>query len=46
MPLQAGDTAAIGKIEVEIQVTWADGGVQTFPASGYLTIDVIRDLGD
>jgi hypothetical protein len=45
MPWQTGDTAALGPIRVEWEVTWPDGKIQTFPASGYETVWVTRDLG-
>ena len=45
MPWSAGDTATPGIIQIEVEVTWPDGKVQSFPASGYLTVNVERDLG-
>lgn len=41
----AGDTATSGTILVEVEVTWPDGTVETFPADGYLTVEVLPDLG-
>ena len=42
MPLQAGDTATIGRIQVEVEVMWPGNKPQTFrPAS---TLDVVPDL--
>lgn len=43
MPWQSGDTAYLGPIRVEWEVTWPDGGIQTFPASGYETVWVTKD---
>jgi hypothetical protein len=41
----AQDTAAVGIITVEVEVTWpAGGGVQTFPAGGHLRISIERRL--
>lgn len=37
------NTAGIYKAEVE--VTWTGGQKQTFPAGGYLTINVVADIG-
>jgi hypothetical protein len=47
MPWSAGDTATPGLINVEIEVTWPGSPptVQTFPASGTLTVLVDKDLG-
>lgn len=40
-----GDTSTSGSFSLEVQVEWADGGIQTFPANGYGTLDVVADLG-
>jgi hypothetical protein len=46
MQWQPLDTAVTGTILMEVEVTWpAGGGVQTFPASGYLRVQVVEDLG-
>lgn len=45
MPLQTGDTATAGIINVEVEVTWPTGRIQTFPADGYLRMKVVADLG-
>lgn len=39
------DTALPGLIAVEIEATWANGTVQSYPASGYLGVLVDPDLG-
>lgn len=38
------DTSAPGEYQAEWQVTWASGGVQTFPTATYHTITVVPDL--
>lgn len=40
----AGDTDTPGTYRAEIEVTWADGRIQTFPADGYFTVKVVREL--
>lgn len=42
---QAGDTSASGDFQAEIQITWPTGKIQTFPANGYITIVITKDLG-
>lgn len=41
-----GDTDEAGEFEVEFQITWSDGGVQTVPNDSYFTVIVKEDLGD
>lgn len=41
----AGDTDTADAYRGEVEVTWSDGTVQTFPANGYVTILVLNDLG-
>lgn len=38
-------TGTVGTYRVEFEVTFADGEIQTFPRSGYKTIEVQQDLG-
>lgn len=38
------ETNTAGRMQVEVQVTWADGGVQTFPGHRYLEVEIIPDL--
>jgi hypothetical protein len=45
MDWQTGDTAVAGRFRTEIQVTFPDLSVLTFPAGGYLEIVVTPDLG-
>lgn len=41
----AADTAQTGLIEMEVEVTWPDGRIQTFPSGErYLTVLVTADL--
>jgi hypothetical protein len=42
---QPEDTEQVGRILVEVEVTWSDGTTQTFPGTGYLTVIVEEDLG-
>jgi hypothetical protein len=39
-----GDTATVGEYQIEIEVTWDDGGVETFPNNGYASMTVVDDL--
>lgn len=42
----AADTNLAGSYNVEFEVTWTTGTKpQTFPAAGYLSCDVVADLG-
>lgn len=45
IPWAAGDTAIIGTFRMEVEVTYADSTVQTFPGAGYATLEVLDDLG-
>lgn len=38
-------TAIPGIVRAEIEATWVNGTVTTFPADGYLVLDVVSDLG-
>ena len=40
----AADTGAPGSYQAEWQVTWGDGGRQTFPTLTYHSVDVLADL--
>jgi hypothetical protein len=50
-----GDTGNTGIYNVEFEVTWTGGGIQTFPAGGfddegnpiepYKTLEIVADLG-
>lgn len=39
------DTKAYPGMSVEVEATWPDGSIQTFPPDGYLTVVVKPDLG-
>ena len=40
-----GETDVSGIYQAEFKVTWPDGRKETFPNSGYISINIIRDLG-
>ena len=40
----AADTATVGEYEGEFEVTYAGGGVQTFPNSKYIQIEITDDI--
>lgn len=42
---QATDTAAPGYFNVEVEVTYDDGSVETFPNDGYLVVRITPELG-
>lgn len=44
MPWQATDTALPGILQIEVEVTWPDGGILTFPADGVLRVNITPDL--
>jgi len=41
---QADDITVVGQFEIEFEVTFSDGGIQTFPNQGYGTVVVADDL--
>jgi hypothetical protein len=41
----AGDTANPGIYDVEFEVTWGTGKIETFPNSGYKSLEITTDLG-
>lgn len=43
---QTGDTDAVGTFQGEFQITYSDGGIETVPNNGYLSIEVFDDIGD
>lgn len=45
MPWQASDTAVPGLLNVEVECTFPDGKVQTFPGKTYLQVLIVEDLG-
>lgn len=42
---QAGDTDTAGTWDVEVEITWGDGTIQTAPGGGYGRIQIVPDLG-
>jgi hypothetical protein len=40
----AGETDTVGNMNVEVEATWPDGSVQTFPYLGYLRVSIGQDL--
>lgn len=44
MAWQAGDTATLGPIELEIVVEWTTGREQTFPSKGYFIVTIEEEL--
>lgn len=40
-----GETSEPGTYLGEFEVTYADGGVETFPNSGYIEVTIDKDLG-
>lgn len=42
--LDPSDTEKAGRVQVEVEVTWAAGQVQTFPPDGYLIMKISADL--
>jgi hypothetical protein len=43
---QDGDTDTVGGYTGEIEVVWPGDKTQTFPAKGYIRVQVLRDLDD
>jgi hypothetical protein len=44
-PWAVGDLATAGTYNVEFQITWAGGGIESVPNTGYKTMLVEVDLG-
>ena len=42
---EVGDTATVGTLHLEVEVTWGDGAPQTFPVDGFLCVQIVPDLG-
>jgi len=40
----AGDTADVGSYQVEFEVTYPTGTVETFPNNGYIRVEIISDI--
>ena len=41
---QPADTAAAGLFEAEVRVRYANGGIETFPNSGFVLIRIAEDI--
>jgi hypothetical protein len=39
-----GDTDTSGTYNVEVEVDWGDGELQSFPSKGYFTVEISDDL--
>ena len=42
----AGDTDTVGSFDVEFEIEWSDGTIETVPNDSYLTVTVVDDLTD
>lgn len=40
----AADTAVVGRFQAEVEITFSNGRVETFPNSGYLEVVIIDDI--
>ena len=40
----AGDTSATGSYQVEFEVTYSDGTVETFPNDSYIRVEILEDI--
>lgn len=41
---QAADTDTIGTFQCEFEVTYIDGGIETFPNSKFITVEITDDI--
>lgn len=41
---EPSDTASVGLFEAEFEVTYTDGTVETFPNSGFITVQIAGDI--
>ena len=41
----SAETATIGLYNGEIQVTFSNGDIRTYPPGGYIAIEIVQDLG-
>jgi hypothetical protein len=39
------ETDTIGNLDVEVEATWPDGAIQSFPPVGYEKVKITQDLG-
>jgi hypothetical protein len=45
MAWQAGDTDTVGRMLIEVRVTWPGSKPEHYPATSYLPIDIMDTLG-
>jgi hypothetical protein len=43
-PWGSSDTTTAGTFALEVEVTWAAGGTETFPNDGYMSLKIAGDL--
>jgi hypothetical protein len=41
---EAADTASTGTFEAEFRVTYSNGGIETFPNDGFISVKVSEDI--
>lgn len=41
---QTGDTANAEPHNMEVETLWSDGGIETFPEDGYLSLNIVAEL--
>jgi len=41
---RSADTAVVGRYEAEVEVTYTDGSIETFPNGGYELITIVDDI--
>lgn len=39
-----GDTSDVGSYQVEFEVTYSNGGIETFPNNSYIRVEIISDI--
>lgn len=42
----ATDTDTVGTFDIEFEITWSDGTIETVPNDSYLSVEVVDDLDD
>jgi len=42
--LQVADTNKLGQFLGEVEVTFSDGGILTFPKNGYIIINIVQEI--
>lgn len=41
-----GNTDVVGSYDLEFQITYSGGGIETVPNDGYKSVEIVADLGD